>query len=153
LRQKLKPSGFNASLEARRAAQAKLKGRTFLSRGGNGQITVPQGILHVVTGFPMEYAIETSSVKDRFKSLPPAYKVDLAVPELKLAIEVDGNSHKAKLWRFLDHRKTEVLKALGWYVLRFWNQEVLTDLGSVCTKIMSTTLQLKERITTMPMVY
>jgi very-short-patch-repair endonuclease len=61
--------------------------------------------------------------------------VDLASPEHQLAIEVDGHSHTLKKWKFLDARKTSVLNALGWKVLRFWNQQVLDDLDGVVVSI------------------
>lgn len=114
---------------------AKLKGRTFLARGGNGQLTKPQIMLAEATGLLMEYPVATATVKGRFPSLPPTYKVDLAHPDTKLAIEVDGNSHNTKKWRFLDRRKTEILNCLGWYVLRFKNERVLSDLTGVISEI------------------
>ena len=120
-------------------ARASMKGRTFLSRGGNGQPTKPQLLLAKVTGLPIEYPIPTKAVKGQFESLPDCYKVDLADPKKKLAIEVDGHSHRSKKWRFLDRRKTEVLNALGWSVLRFTNEEVLTDPKAAARVIRSTT--------------
>lgn len=112
-----------------------LTGRTFLARGGNGKPTKPQTLLAEALSLPMEFVIETAGVKDRFESLPHCYKVDLASPKHKLAIEVDGNSHKTKLWKFLDARKTAVLNALGWKVLRFWNQEVMDNPARVIASI------------------
>jgi very-short-patch-repair endonuclease len=95
----------------------------------------------------MEYVIPTAEVKHLFPSLPNHYKVDLADPERKLAIEVDGNSHKTKKWKFLDRRKESVLAALGWSVLRFWNQEILEDIDRVVGIIQSFTIS-KSLITT-----
>lgn len=112
-----------------------LKGRTFLARGGNGTLTQPQLLLAQATGFAMEYAIATAPVAGQFPSLPHCYKVDLADPSHKLAIEVDGQSHQLKKWRYLDKRKTAVLNALGWSVLRFSNQQVLEDLPAVLAHI------------------
>jgi hypothetical protein len=143
LRQKTNPSGFNKDVKIWAAAHAKLRGRTFLSRGGNGKITEPQGIVAMVCGFEMEYAIATAPVIGQFPSLPTVYKVDLAVPDIRLAIEIDGNSHKSKKWKFLDRRKTEILSALGWSVLRFWNHEVYADLSRVSSEIQSTISRLK----------
>jgi hypothetical protein len=129
----------------------KMKGRTFLARGGNGQLTKPQTLLADLLGFPTEYAISTVGAVGA--SLPPCYKVDLAVPHLKLAIEVDGRTHTSKKWKFLDHRKTEVLASLGWSVLRFWNQEVLQNTSEVVAKIQECmTLRSKEITTTLPTV-
>jgi hypothetical protein len=119
--------------------RAKLVGRTFLSRGGNGQPTVPQVRLAEALGWPMEVAIMTAPVKNLFPSLPSCYKVDLAHSELKIAVEVDGESHKLKKWRFLDRRKEEVLRALGWTVLRFWNADVMERLET-CVQMVSSTI-------------
>lgn len=119
----------------RERARQKLIGRTFLSRGGNGKLTPQQIAIHDATGYPTEFAIATAPVKEMFQSLPPVYKVDLAVPESKLAIEVDGKTHRLKKWKFLDARKTAVLNALGWRVLRFWNEEVTDNLPKVLETI------------------
>ena len=121
--------------KAREKIRQSLKGRTFLARGGNGTLTQPQQRLAQATGFAVEYAIPTAPVASQFPSLPTCYKVDLADPNHKLAVEVDGKSHRLKKWRYLDRRKTEVLHALGWSVLRFSNQHVMEDLPSVVAAI------------------
>jgi len=115
--------------ESLKKMKEKLKGRTFLSRGGNGQITPQQELLHQMLGdgWEMELPILTESVKMLFKSLPPCYKVDIGNPNLKISIEIDGKSHKTKKWKYLDKRKTKILNSLGWKVLRFWNEEVMTN--------------------------
>jgi hypothetical protein len=125
----------------------KMKGRTFLSRGGNGEPTKQQLALQSITGLPIEYVIETATVKDLFPSLPHCYKVDLADPSVKLAIEVDGKTHKLKKWRFLDKRKTGVLNSLGWTVVRFWNEEIDENLSLCAEMVMSTISKLKTTIT------
>jgi leucyl-tRNA synthetase len=61
--------------------------------------------------------------------------VDIADPARRLAIEIDGSTHRTKKWKFLDKRKTEVLNALGWSVLRFSNQKVDSDLEDVLREI------------------
>lgn len=112
-----------------------MQGRTFLARGGNGTLTEPQKRLAAVLGWPMEYVIPTRPAWGLFPSLPNHYKVDLADPAMKTAIEVDGMSHRSKKWRFLDARKTAVLAALGWSVLRFSNQRVMTEIEAVAQEI------------------
>lgn len=113
----------------------KLKGRTFLARGGNSKLTRQQLLVADSLGLPTEVAIATREVKAHFESLPPCYKVDIASVPHRLAIEIDGNSHRLKKWKFLDQRKTAVLTALGWTVIRFWNEEVDNDLERVTTEI------------------
>ena len=135
----------------REKARQALIGRTFLSRGGNGQLTSQQVALCQALGLPesaMEYAIPTRKAKGHFPSLPTVYKVDLAIPEMKLAIEVDGKTHKMKKWKFLDQRKTEILNFLGWTVLRFWNEEVDQDLNRCVRITLSTISKLKGTTTT-----
>jgi hypothetical protein len=107
----------------------KLIGKTFLSRGGNGKTTPQQELIYQMLGdgWIMELPILTTEVKQLFESLPPSYKVDIGNPNLKISIEIDGNSHKTKRWKYLDKRKTKVLNSLGWKVLRFWNEEVTTN--------------------------
>lgn len=129
-------------------------GKTFLARGGNGKITKQQEKLRQALGLPesaLEFAIFTNNAKGSFPSLPIAYKVDLGVLEVKLAIEVDGASHKKKKWKFVDQRKTAVLNHLGWTVLRFWNAEIDQDLNTCVQTVMSTISRLKETTTTSPM--
>jgi hypothetical protein len=123
--------------EVRERARQKLIGRTFLSRGGNGKQTPEQEAVATALGLPMEHPIATASVKHLFPSLPPCYKVDVACPASLLAVEIDGSSHNTRKWKFLDARKTEVLNALGWRVLRFSNQQVREDLPSVLDAIKS----------------
>ena len=66
------------------------------------------------------------TVKLKF-STPNYYKIDVALPEMKIAIEADGNSHCTLKKREQDARKTEVLSCLGWRVWRFKNREILED--------------------------
>lgn len=133
-----------------------LQGRTFLARGGNGQLTQQQIALCQALGLPeitMEYSIPTAPAKGYFPSIPPCYKVDLGIPEVRLAVEVDGKTHKTKKWRFLDRRKMAVLNFIGWTVLRFWNEEVDQDLNRCVQTVLSTISKLKETTITSPTEY
>jgi hypothetical protein len=132
---RMKANNPTANPEVRKKMSAAMSGRTFLARGGNGKLTPQQERVANSLGLPMEYAIPTKPVKHQFKSLPNAYKVDIADPSRMLAIEIDGRTHNTKKWRFLDKRKTEVLNALGWSVLRFLNQRVDSDLEAVLKEI------------------
>ena len=127
---------------------AKKKGCTFLGRGGNGKPTVPQLRLSEALSLPIEVVVLTASVAGQFASLPHHYKVDIGDEALRLAIEVDGESHKLRKWKFLDRRKESVLYALGWTVLRFWNQDVMENLEECGQTVLSTTWRLKGRTPT-----
>jgi hypothetical protein len=95
--------------------------------GGEGRgLTLPQRLLWQALGGPPwqpEYSIP---VMPRRPDLPTCLYVDLALPERFVAIEVDGSSHRASVWRERDKRKTAYLASLGWTVLRFSNQDILT---------------------------
>ena len=50
------------------------------------------------------------------------YRVDLAYPDLKLAIELDGRYHREPERARYDQERDQALSRLGWTTLRFtWN--------------------------------
>ena len=63
------------------------------------------------------------------------YIVDFYCHECKLAIELDGNHHKKEIAKEYDKARTVLLDEYGITVLRFWNEEVLKDIGVVLNKI------------------
>ena len=92
-------------------------------RGGNGKgMTVPQQLMiDVLAGnWIAEFSI---SLGKRQQGFPTCYKVDIGHPGLKIAIEVDGNSHYSRKEK--DKKKDVKLASLGWTVLRFWNKDIL----------------------------
>ena len=63
------------------------------------------------------------------------YIVDFFCCELKLAIELDGNSHFSEQAQAYDHQRTRDLSKLEIKVLRFTNNEVNQNLEEVLVKI------------------
>ncbi len=63
------------------------------------------------------------------------YIVDFACPSKKLVIELDGSQHGRAEVSALDSIRAEKLEALGWTVLRFWNDDVLREIDNVCQHI------------------
>lgn len=63
------------------------------------------------------------------------YIVDFFCCELKLAIELDGNSHFSEQVQAYDHQRTRDLNKLEIKVLRFTNNEVNQNLEEVLVKI------------------
>jgi len=59
--------------------------------------------------------------------------VDFAAKDARLVIELDGGQHSIQTIR--DEARTCALEAAGFLVLRFWNTDVLTDIGSVVETI------------------
>jgi hypothetical protein len=127
--ERMKKNNPMSNPETIQKMRKKLIGRTFLSRGGNGKITPQQEHLFNLLGegWIMELPILTKEYVGKQKSLPNCYKVDIGNPTLKLLIEIDGKTHMTKKWIYLDKRKTEILTSLGWRILRFWNEEVMTN--------------------------
>jgi hypothetical protein len=114
-----------------------MKGRPMPLRGGNGQTTVPQEQLAAALGLTLEHAIPTAPIRGLIERMPSSYKVDLACVPAKLAVEVDGNSHKTLLGKARDQKKDAALRALGWSVLHFTNEQVLTNFSEVVETIRS----------------
>ncbi len=62
------------------------------------------------------------------------YIVDFACAETLLIVELDGGQHADQV--VYDERRTLQLQAMGYRVLRFWNNDVLLDIESVLTVIL-----------------
>jgi very-short-patch-repair endonuclease len=71
----------------------------------------------------------------RFRRQVPIgpYVVDFACREARLAIEVDGSQHAAASLE--DDQRTAWLTSRGYRVLRFWNNQVLTETDAVLESI------------------
>ncbi len=70
-----------------------------------------------------------------------SYVVDFCAPSLKLVIELDGGQHDIS--RSKDEIRTARLNAVGFHVLRFWNNDVMTNLDGVLTEIAGEILKRK----------
>jgi very-short-patch-repair endonuclease len=58
-----------------------------------------------------------------------SYIVDFCAPRTKLVIELDGSQHAEQ--RAYDLERTAFLEGKGYRVLRFWNDDVMTDFEGV----------------------
>ncbi len=61
--------------------------------------------------------------------------VDFYCAELKLVIEVDGDSHFTVQGKDYDKERTQILEGYGLKVMRFSNYDVLNDFEGVCQQI------------------
>ncbi len=59
------------------------------------------------------------------------FVADFVCAEAKLVVEIDGGQHAAQNERQKDARRSEYMEALGYRVLRFWNNEVLNETDAV----------------------
>ena len=57
------------------------------------------------------------------------YIVDFCCPEKKVIIELDGGYHLYTYEK--DQKRQRELESLGYRVLRFWNEDILEDLGAI----------------------
>jgi very-short-patch-repair endonuclease len=63
------------------------------------------------------------------------YIVDFACPSKRLIVEADGSQHADNM--AYDAKRTAFLEHSGWKVLRFWNDDVLKDVDSICQHILN----------------
>jgi very-short-patch-repair endonuclease len=61
------------------------------------------------------------------------YIVDFACHATRIVIEVDGSQHDRSA---ADEKRTKVLEANGYRVLRYWNNHVLSNIDSVLEDIL-----------------
>jgi hypothetical protein len=121
--------------EVHRKSVEKQRELGFPNLNYDGGPTAPQRILFdQLPGATMEFALPQSN----------CLRIDIAIPSLKLAIEVDGLSHVKQKEKERDARKDRLLKERGWTLLRFWNAEILGDISSVLTRIEATMTMLQK---------
>jgi very-short-patch-repair endonuclease len=115
--------------ESRRKLVENQRAKGFPNLKYDGSPTVPQKMLFdALPGSVMEFKIPKAG-KGR------SFRIDIALPSLKLAIEVDGLSHAKRAEREKDLRKEAALKDAGWILLRFRNEQILSDLLFVLAQI------------------
>ncbi|MEO5373686.1 MAG: endonuclease domain-containing protein [Alphaproteobacteria bacterium] len=66
-------------------------------------------------------------VKFRRQHPIAGFVADFANVESRLVVEIDGGQHCPKR----DDRRTAVIEAEGWRLIRFWNNEVLENMDGV----------------------
>jgi hypothetical protein len=98
-----------------------MKGQPIHFKGGNGRPLAERVEAFLAAlkllGWIPEYVIKTRGHRT-LHNPPRAYKADLANPSIMTVLEMDGPSHRPRQRQELDRKKTEVLRALGWTVIR-----------------------------------
>jgi very-short-patch-repair endonuclease len=64
------------------------------------------------------------------------YVVDFCCESARLIIELDGGQHSERTSE--DAERTKALEAMGYLVLRFWNNDVLRNVDGVLESILDT---------------
>ena len=67
------------------------------------------------------------------------YIVDFCCESARLIVELDGGHHSLRSAQ--DAKRTADLEAYGYLVLRFWNNDVLSNIGGVLETIAATASQ------------
>ena len=62
------------------------------------------------------------------------YIADFVCIDARLVVEIDGSQHADSAY---DEQRKAELKARGFRVLRFWNDDVLREMNSVCETIIA----------------
>lgn len=123
-------------------------GHKPIVRGGNGSgPTVPQRTLYSLLGegWFMEHIMLTP--RPPKPEYPHHYKIDIANPELMVAVEVDGGSHDSLDRKAQDLKKDALMKSQGWLVLRVKNSFVMEDPPQAAAYVMSSILKWKTHTT------
>ena len=124
------------SLERRNMASRAIKKSQAWTLGGNGRPSSHrQEKLAQALGWHNEYVVVTHQI-------PHAYKIDVAEPNLKIAIEVGNHASL---------RKQEWYRKNGWTYLHFSNRMVENWMEGVLQMVSSTILKLQTTTTMSPM--
>ena len=78
---------------------------------------------------------QLEDVKFRRQQPIGPYVVDFVSFERRIIIEIDGGQHDSKETRDRDEQRTTWLEDRGYQVLRFWNNEVLTNMEGVLESV------------------
>ncbi len=63
------------------------------------------------------------------------YFADFACLEARLIVELDGSQHMEAQAAY-DAERTRALEAAGWFVMRFWNNDVIENIEGVAEAIL-----------------
>jgi len=78
---------------------------------------------------------QLEGVKFRRQQPIGPYIVDFVSFERKLVVEIDGGQHNEDKIREKDEARTALIKGKGYRVLRFWDNEVLSNIEGILEKI------------------
>ena len=78
---------------------------------------------------------QLEEVKFRRQQPIGPYIVDFVSFESKLVVEIDGGQHNEDKIREKDEARTALIKGKGYRVLRFWDNEALTNIEGVLERI------------------
>ena len=80
--------------------------------------------------------IETEGTHFRRQVPIGPYVADFACMAARLVIELDGSQHNTDAIRLRDQIRTRWLESEGFRVIRFWNNDILTNIEGVTEMIL-----------------
>ena len=86
----------------------------------------------------LRQALERASIKTETQYPVSGRYLDLAIPELKIDIEVDGQAwhmDRNGCRKADDIHRDILLETLGWHVVRFWHYQVVKDIRSCVDRV------------------
>lgn len=109
-------------------------------RGGNGKMSKCEQMLFSTLsslGFKYNAPIRLNEMRVKYpdKNYPTNYKPDFTNFDKMLCVEIDGKSHNSKYQKNIDAKKEECLNILGYRVIRFSNDVVLSNFDLVVDTI------------------
>jgi len=103
-----------------------------VKRGGKGQGPSPREVrLAEALGMSVHVVVRTG----KRPPFPPHYTIDVGIACLKIAIEIDGPSHRSLSVQESDRRKTRFLRQFGWHVFRVTNDQVDYEFKRIVAKL------------------
>ena len=107
-------------------------------KGGNGRgLTLAERTLFEALGFGWKPLVVRTGDAPQFGrgDKPSHYKIDIAEPNLKIAVEVDGDSHRGN--ERIDAKKQAFLESRGWTVIRVSNRDAIQRTSSEVARIIA----------------
>lgn len=80
---------------------------------------------------------QLNSLKFRRQHGIGPYIVDFYCPEMKIIIEIDGETHFTDEQKALDSKREDYLRSLGLKIVRYTNDEIMKNLEGVLEDILS----------------
>ena len=107
-------------------------------QGGNGRELgrQQQALLKALPGGVPEYSIITTSKLRQTLKAAHCYKADIALPQRRLVIEIDGSTHNSAQAKVIDAKKDHILSLMGWRVLRVTNRQVDREFEKTLARIL-----------------
>lgn len=129
-------AALRAGLAERQHALPRYRGGRIGLRGGNGRgPTYAQRVLKEALGHDWQTEFVVPLGRGRRSGWPTHYKIDIAHPGCRIAIEVDGKTHRTPERRAQDARKDRFLTENGWTVYRFQNHQAVQQAQEIAASM------------------